>query len=235
MVIVMKIYSHRGESKYAPENTMSAFYLAYLLKSDGIECDVRKTKDNELVLIHDKTIDRTSNSNGKVSDLTINELHNIDFGNKIYKGEKIVKLTDFLNYFEDKDISIFLEIKESGYEKLLWDTISNYNLSNVTIISFKYEILKKLRELSNTLKLGWLIYALNDNIIRQAKEINITNILCICTTFDKKDVIKMKDNNLNIYVWGIKNNSELKRINNLNIDGIICDSSYDAKKVLKNE
>ena len=56
----MKVYSHRGESKFACENTMTAFYLAALVGSDGIETDVRKTKDDVLVLIHDKTIDRTS-------------------------------------------------------------------------------------------------------------------------------------------------------------------------------
>ena len=85
MVIYMKIISHRGESKYAPENTMSAFFLADLINSDGIECDIRKTKDDELVLIHDKTIDRTSTSKGKVSDYTYNELLDKDFGNKHYK------------------------------------------------------------------------------------------------------------------------------------------------------
>ena len=51
----MKVYSHRGESKYAPENTMSAYYLAYLVGSDGIETDLRKTKDDVLVLTLTRT------------------------------------------------------------------------------------------------------------------------------------------------------------------------------------
>ena len=74
------IYSHRGESKYAPENTMSAFFLAYLLNSDGIECDIRRSKDGQLVIIHDKTINRTSNGRGRVDNYTIDELRKYNFG-----------------------------------------------------------------------------------------------------------------------------------------------------------
>ena len=95
----MKVYSHRGESKYAPENTMSAYYLAYLVGSDGIETDLRKTKDDVLVLIHDKSVDRTSNYSGKVADYTFDELLNIDFGDEYYKVEKIFRLTEFLKNF----------------------------------------------------------------------------------------------------------------------------------------
>ena len=230
----MMIYSHRGESKYAPENTMSAFYLSVLLNCDGIECDVRKTKDDKLVLIHDKTIDRTSNYNGKVSNLTLKQLNEFDFGNKKYKGEKIVTLTDFLKYFSNKNIKIFLEIKEDGYEELLLKTLSNFNISNLTIISFKYDILEKMRKISDNIKLAWLIYDLSEHNIIDAKKIGIIELICISITLDKSDVKKILNNNLRVGVWGIKNVAELRRINSLGVDDIICDSAYDAKKELKN-
>ena len=152
----MKVYSHRGESKYAPENTMSAYYLAYLVGSDGIETDLRKTKDDVLVLIHDKSVDRTSNYSGKVSDYTFDELLNMDFGDEYYKGEKIVKLTEFLKNFSERNVNIYIELKETGYEKLIVDTLKQYSLKNVVLISFKYNLLKKIREMDNSIKLGWL-------------------------------------------------------------------------------
>jgi len=231
----MLIYSHRGESKYAPENTMSAFFLADLLNSDGIECDIRKTKDNILVLIHDKTIDRTSNKIGKVEEYTLNDLKEFDFGNKEYKGETIVTLTDFLNYFSNKNIKIFLEAKESGYEELLWKTISKYNINNITIISFKYDILKKLRDISKIIKLSWLVYDINKIVINDALKIHLNEIMCISIALNKEKVELIKKNNILACAWGIKNKEELKRMEKIGVDKIVYDSFYDAKKVLKNE
>ena len=214
---------------------MSAFYLAYLLNSDGIECDVRKTKDNKLVIIHDKTINRTSNGKGHVSEYNLNQLKEYNFGNKYFKNEKIMTLNEFLEIFSDKHINIYLEIKESGYEKLIWDTISKFNINNITIISFKYEILFAFRKISKDLKLGWLVYEITNNDIEKANNIGITILLCLSSTLDKKDINEAKKNNINIGAWGVKNKIELKRLNKLNIDTIVYDSYYDANKVLKNE
>ena len=224
----MKIISHRGESKYALENTMSAFYLAYLLKSDGIECDVRKTKDNKLVIIHDKVIDRISNSKGRISDYNYNELLKIRLKDK----ENIVLLDEFLKYFSNKDMVIFIELKEKGYEQLVINTISKYNLKNITLISFKYEVLNNLRKYSNEIKLGWLVYDISNNIIDNSKKIKINNILCNSIGLTKNVVSILKDNKFLVSAWGIKNNIELKRIDKLNIDYIIYDSYYDAKRIL---
>ena len=229
----MLIYSHRGESRYAPENTMSAFFLAYLLNSDGIECDIRRTKDGNLVIIHDKTINRTSNGNGKVSDYTLNQLLEYNFGDKKYNNEKIVTLEQFLNFFSDKNINIYLEVKESGYENEIWNVISKYNLTNVTLISFKYEILNSFRKISRNLKLGWLVYDISENIIDDALKIDIDILICISITIDKKKVKLVKVNNLKLGAWGVKNKTELKRLEKLNLDSIVYDSYYDVKKELK--
>ena len=72
------IQAHRGASADAPENTMEAFRLAVDIAADGIELDVHLTKDGEVVVIHDDTIDRTSNGTGKVSDMTLEELRRFD-------------------------------------------------------------------------------------------------------------------------------------------------------------
>lgn len=231
----MNIYSHRGESKYAPENTLSSFYLAYLLNSDGIECDIRKTKDDKLVIIHDKSINRTSNGKGNVSDYTLDELYNYDFGNKKYNDEKLLTLDEFLWNFSNKNIKIFLEVKEKNCEKLIWNTISKYNLDNITIISFYYEILDTFRSISNILKLGWLVYDVNKKNIENALNINVNILICLAANLSKKDVEFAKENSLKIGAWGVKNSAELKRLRKLKIDTLVYDSYYDAKRILKNE
>lgn len=229
----MIIYSHRGESKYAPENTMSSFYLAYFVNGDGIETDVRKTRDDELVLIHDKTIDRTSEKSGKVSDYTYEELLDVDFGNEQYNGEKIVKLEEFLKNFSSKDVEIYLEIKESGYENLIIDKISNFNLKKLTLISFKYDVLKKLRELSKNVKLGWLIYDLNQKILNDCKSIKLNHVLCTSICLEKNEIDLLKENNFIVCAWGIINKHDIKRLYEIGVDRIIFDSGYDVKKYLK--
>lgn len=229
----MKVYSHRGESTYACENTMTAFYLAYFVNSDGIETDVRKTKDDVLVLIHDKTVDRTSNFNGKVSEYTYKELLKMNFGNDKYGKEKIVKLDEFLKYFSDKKMYIFLEIKEKNYEYDIVKLVEKYDNKYITLISFKYDILKKLRELSKNIKLGWLIYDLNEKVLNECKKINLEQVLATSVCLEKHEVERLHENNFIVTAWGVLNKHDIKRLQKIGVDRLIYDSGYIAKNYLK--
>ena len=109
------VAAHRGFSEKYPENTMAAFCAAVELGVDQIETDVQVTKDGELVIIHDSTVDRTSNGSGKVEDMTLEELRRLDFGawkNEKFKGEKIVTFTEFMNYAKTlPEITLDIELK----------------------------------------------------------------------------------------------------------------------------
>ena len=74
----MKIWAHRGASHYAPENTLAAFQVAADMKSDGVELDVHLSRDGEIMVGHDETIDRCSNGHGKIADMTCAELKSYD-------------------------------------------------------------------------------------------------------------------------------------------------------------
>ena len=76
-----KIFAHRGASGYAPENTLEAFALAMDIGADGIELDVQMTKDGEVVVIHDETINRVSDGKGRVKDYTLVQLREFSFDN----------------------------------------------------------------------------------------------------------------------------------------------------------
>ena len=80
-------YAHRGASEYAPENTLSSFYLGLLQGANGIETDVQRTKDGVLVLFHDDTVDRVTDGKGRLSDYTFDELKKL----KIYGNSTTVQ------------------------------------------------------------------------------------------------------------------------------------------------
>lgn len=110
------VAAHRGWCAKYPENTMSSFEAAAKLGVDQIETDVRITKDGELVLIHDATVDRTSDGVGRVCEMTLSELRTLDFGSwkgETFKDERIVTFTEFMDYMKTlPDITVDIELKE---------------------------------------------------------------------------------------------------------------------------
>ena len=78
------LIGHRGYSSIAPENTKLSFDAALLYKFDGLEIDVHQTKDNQIVVIHDETVDRTSNGSGSIKDMTLEELRKLNFASKFH-------------------------------------------------------------------------------------------------------------------------------------------------------
>lgn len=227
----MKIYSHRGESLLAKENTLKAFYLADILKSDGIECDIRKTNDNVLVIIHDMSINRTSNGFGFVKNIDYNDLLKYNFGEK-NNFEKIITLDEFLNIFSKKNLSLFIEVKESGYEENIVNVVKKYSSNKITLISFNYYILSNIRKISKDIKIGWIIFDYNKIISNKAKEININNLIVPSLFLTKERVNLIKQNGFIVSAWAITNIKELKKLNELGVDNIIYDSAYKAKKYL---
>ena len=104
------VAAHRGWCSKYPENTMSAFKAALDIGVDQIETDVRITKDGHLVLIHDNTVDRTTNGKGFVHDMTLSELRELDAGN----GEKIPTLKELMELVKDHPtVTLDIELKES--------------------------------------------------------------------------------------------------------------------------
>ena len=115
------ILAHRGASGYAPENTIAAFERAIAMRSDGIETDVRSSKDGTLVLIHDARVDRTTDGEGELASLKIAEIEALDAGrpfNPSFAGARIPRAADFLDRYGGK-VPICLEIKQPGIEAQL--------------------------------------------------------------------------------------------------------------------
>ena len=117
----IELAAHRGNVENAPENTMPAFIDAYGIDVDMIELDLRMTKDKEIVVIHDPTVDRTSDGTGMVSEMTLAELKRLDFGVKRgekYRGTRIPTFREFLELARrDKTMQFNFEFKDYIYDK----------------------------------------------------------------------------------------------------------------------
>lgn len=109
------VIGHRGARALYPENTMVSFRGALAMGVDGIETDIHMTSDGRLVLIHDDTVDRTTNFTGSVADFTFAQLRALDAGERFspeYAGEKIPSFEEFLDLVKGKGLLLNIEIKD---------------------------------------------------------------------------------------------------------------------------
>lgn len=162
----IKCIAHRGYSNTAPENTLPAYILARELGFLYAECDVSFTKDGVAVLLHDTTIDRTSNGSGAIADLTYEELLQYDFGswkNASYAGTKIPTFEEFIALCKEIGMHPYIEIKNDGatytQEQVqgLVDIVEKYDMQdNCTWISFNLTYLEYVKNVDTTARLGYV-------------------------------------------------------------------------------
>jgi glycerophosphoryl diester phosphodiesterase len=159
--------AHRGASAYAPENTIAAFDKAVEMKADYIEIDIQRSKDGKLVLIHDTTVDRTTDGSGKVGNLTFKELRNLDAGSwkgEQFAGAQIPTFDEILDRYHGK-IGILIELKAPelypGIEENVAKELKERNLDKpqnekIIVQSFNHKSMKKMNELLPKVPIGVL-------------------------------------------------------------------------------
>ncbi|WP_071460874.1 glycerophosphodiester phosphodiesterase [Bacillus massilinigeriensis] len=159
--------AHRGASGYAPENTIAAFDKAVDMKADYIEIDVQRSKDGKLVIIHDTTVDRTTNGTGAVKDLTLEQLRSLDAGSfkgPEFTGEKIPTFEEVLDRYRGK-AGILIELKAPekypGIEEEVAHLLKVRNLdkprnNKIIIQSFNFDSVKKTNQLLPNVPVGVL-------------------------------------------------------------------------------
>ena len=163
----IKCIAHRGYSAIAPENTLPAYILAKEIGFLYAECDVAFTKDGVAVLLHDETIDRTSNGSGKIFELTYEELLQYDFGSwkgSAYAGTKIPTFEEFIALCKEIGLHPYIEIKnDANYTyteqqiKSLVDIVEKYGMEDgCTWISFNLTYLEHVKNADDTARLGYV-------------------------------------------------------------------------------
>ncbi len=216
-------YAHRGASEYAPENTLSSFYLGMLQGANGIETDVQRTKDGILVLFHDDTLDRVSDGFGKLSDYTLEELRKLKIYGNNTTGfyDRIVTLREFLDKFSRYSIQFAIELKGEGVEEDTLNMIKEFNiLSKTTFTSFNFDYINNIKKLNFKARVGWLVEEATDENMKRLLDIGGEEIApkAVCITDElmrKAAAVK-----LGVRAWGVSNVSIMKKLCMLNVDGM---------------
>lgn len=153
------IWAHRGASAAAPENTLAAFDLALKRQADGIELDVHLSRDGVAMVIHDDTLERTSNGRGRVSAWSAEELQTLDAGrwfSPAFAGERIPTLEQVLQRVGEQ-ARINIEIKSAAAGEAVLALLQCYPRARVLVSSFDHRLLARLRERAAALPLGFLV------------------------------------------------------------------------------
>lgn len=223
----MIIYGHRGAAAYAPENTMSSFFMGLQKGSNGLETDIQKTKDGILVLFHDDSLKRILNKAGKIQDFTFNDLCQYDYGvhfSQSYIGEKIVTLQDFLYYFSQRPINLALEIKQTGIGADVLDVLKHYTFkTSYTITSFEFDNLIQLRSLNDSVPLGYLTKSRDDISYCQLHKYKIEQLCLHAKYINKEIVCDANSNGISIRAWGVKDISDMENCVKSGVMGMTID------------
>ena len=173
--LIKRGINHRGFSTVAPENTLLAYHLSRLKGFKYAETDVFFTSDGIPVLLHDNTIDRTSNGSGKVSQMTWNELRSFDFGgwkSPAYKGVHIPSLMEFLDLCRDIGLVPYIELKSGTKQQIeqVVSLVNEYKLAGKpSFISFSARLLHLVLENDPSADVGFLVGTVTEEIIETAK------------------------------------------------------------------
>ena len=238
-----QIVAHRGLPEDYPENTLIAYKHALMLHIDMLEIDVHYTKDKQLVVIHDDTIDRTSNGKGKVLDYTLDELREFDFGayrGDKFKGERIPTLDEVLDLVDHFSKRLLLEIKKPsqypGIEEMIVEKLKERGIPKHKVIlqSFDFDCVKKLAEMNLEFELGVLLskkqywYKLpNFKEIAKVADYANPNYALVTKRFMKHAHEEM----LKVLPYTVNESKAVKKLIDVEVDGVISDIPEDIFKL----
>lgn len=217
--------AHRGFSGQCPENTMIAFKKAYEIGADGIELDVQLTKDGEVVVFHDYTINRMTGENGCVQEMTLNELQ----AASMLEKQWIPTLAEYLSWVWKKDLFTLIELKSngvdlSGLEEKVVDLVSYFGVEDKVLLSSEYDNeLVKIKELSPLIKCGLLVYPWNKAVMERAVKLSVKYIHPDVNDMNKETIDLMRAQGFKTKIWTVNDTEWLKWLVDLNVDAIITD------------
>jgi glycerophosphoryl diester phosphodiesterase len=218
----MLIYAHRGYSAKYPENTLSAFKAA-LPHVDGIELDVQLTRDGRLVVIHDETVDRTTNGSGFVNDMTLRQLRLL----RTESGERIPTLEEVLVLLEPTDVTLNIELKTDrfdydGIEYLTWLAVTEFKLEErVVFSSFNPDTLVRLRDIAREARIAVLTTDGHPNLVEFVERVGAEAVHAQPEFMGTRDWMTLREQNRSLRLYTIKDPSELPDMTG--VDAIMTD------------
>jgi len=237
------ILAHRGASAHAPENTLSAFELALTQEAHGVELDAKLSADGEVVVIHDATVDRTTDGKGRVSQLTLAALRELDAGSffsEKFSGEKIPTLEAVFEAIGDRAL-INVELTNyatprDGLVDKVCDLVKRFGLEErILFSSFLPANLKRTRSLLPDTPRGLL--ALGGWMGWWARSFGFSfgDYQALHPHLDNstpQQIARVHRLKRRMYVYTVNAEEDIRRLINWNVDGIITDDPLLAKEIV---
>lgn len=230
---MIELIGHRGYPALYPENTMLSFRKAAEAGCNGIELDIALTKDNKVVVIHDKTIDRTTGGKGYVNSYTLKEIKRFDAG----RGERIPALEEVLKAFTGLKILLELKVSKEDSRKLPEEAVKLVSKleakERCVFISFNLDALRTVRKLEPSAATGLIFsktWPVADEIEFLPEYIDL-----ICPRRDRLNSTVnafAEQNRLALYVWTVDTEEEVKEAKKYRITGIVSNDPGKVKKYI---
>jgi len=237
------VFAHRGASAYAPENTLAAFQLALEQGAPAIEFDVKLSADEQVVVIHDATVDRTTNGKGKVSQLPLAALRELDAGSWLsarFRGEKIPSLDEVFDAFGKKLlINVELTNYNTPFDALVpkvAELVKKHRLENwIWFSSFLPHNLMRMAQLLPSVPRGQLILPEPGGWWQHAwgSRINIQAEHPWKDNLSARYIENAHAHQRRIHVWTVNQPDDFQRLQALHIDGVFTDDPPTAIEALK--
>lgn len=231
----IKVIAHRGASSLAPENTMAAFKKGIEIGSDFIELDIWNSNDDSLMVIHDNTIDRTTNGTGTVRSQTFTQLRRWDAGLWFapeFAGEKIPTLYEVMTLVKEKNSIACVEIKNTQITKNVYDLIKKMNLiDRVYFFCFNFDALKEIRLKDSTAKIVYLVDNVDSAKILKLKSIN-GNVIGSGGSNTQELINFSHNQGLEFWVWTVDDSVAMKSYVNKRVNAIITNYPQRLIKIL---
>jgi glycerophosphoryl diester phosphodiesterase len=231
------VVSHAACAGHAPENTLAGLRLALHMGADAIEVDVHLSADGIPVLIHDDTVDRTTDGRGAVAALTLAELRELDAGARspfeTCRGERVPTLVEALELIRSRALLV-IEIKPPDIEEAVLEVVRRTEALDWAMVwSFHPGVVAEVRRREPRLPAGLLTLSLSDAIARQALELGAQATSVFYTNVSEERVRAARRKSLAVHAWTADQPAEMRRLAAAGVDGIVTNFPDRAKSLLR--
>lgn len=213
---MVTIVGHRGAEGYAPENTLLSFQKAIEIGCQRTELDVRLSRDDEVIVIHDANVDRTTNGKGFVNEMTLEEIKKLNCP----RDQKIPTLQEVIDLCKGR-IDLQIELKAKGTPKIVNDLIlQNKILHNVVVSSFEIDLLQEIKSINSKLKVLFLFTEYSRSIWDFVKKVPLDYIGPKSSIVTKEMINKAHTMEVLVYAFHVNVKSIGNSLIELGVDDI---------------
>jgi glycerophosphoryl diester phosphodiesterase len=233
-----EVVAHRGASGSAPETTLAAYRLALALDADFLELDVQMSRDGEIVAIHDARVDRTSDGQGAVAELTLGEIRGLDAGSWFnrdhpdrarpeFAGERVPTLQEIIDLTRPTRAGLYVEIKQpelypAEFEGRVLEVLGRNGFEHrVVVQTFDPRSLAKVRALAPALRTALLADGLEPDPVATTSRLGSRELALDHGLLTREVAGRVRAAGLALTVWTVDAESDLERMIDLGVDRII--------------